>query len=365
MLLKPGRERSVLNRHPWIFSGAFQKIPDSWIDGDVIEVMDSTGRFLGFGHYCKDASLTCRLFHIGERVTLNNDFWFQRFRNALAYRRQLGFAQNQQQGYRLFYAEGDNLPGIICDVFGKHYSLQLKTQGAQNLKPLITEFLEQELKLSEANGECTFVENNLSFVADPATGQKTGYFLDQRDNRKLFAHYAKNKRVLDVFSYSGGFSLFALANQPKSVTTLDISEDALRLCEKTVLLNFETPSNHELVCGDSFAYLRELARDTYDLIALDPPAFSKNASTVQKACRGYKEINLQAIKNITSNGLLFTFSCSQHISKELFRQVVYSAAKDAGRFVRVIHELGQAPDHPVSIFHPEGDYLKGLVLQVS
>ena len=362
MLLKPGRERSVLNRHPWIFSGAFQNIPVNLSDGEIIEVLDSKNNFLGYGHYCKDASLTCRMFYIGDRIVINDHFWLTRFKQAYEFRKQLGFAQSTQ-GYRLFYAEGDNLPGIICDVFGTHYTLQLKTQGAQNLKPLLVQFL-SSLGLSEANTECSFVEDNLKFFVDAVQGQKTGYFLDQRDNRRLLGHYAKNKRVLDVFSYSGGFSLYALANQATQVTTLDISEDALKLCEKTVQANFDKPLNHELLCGDSFDYLRELAPGSFDLICLDPPAFSKNASTVQKACRGYKEINLQALKNIAPGGLLFTFSCSQHISKELFRQVIYAAAKDAGRFVRVIHELHQAPDHPVSIFHPEGEYLKGLVLAV-
>lgn len=363
ILLKPSRERSILNRHPWIFSGAFQSIPTNLEDGTIVEILDSKNDFLAYGHFCKDASLACRLFHIGAKISINDDFWLTRFREALAFRKQLGFAQNHSQAYRLFYAEGDGLPGIICDVFGQHYSLQLKTKGAENLKPLIAQFLEDELGLQEANTECSFIEDKLSFIVD-TRGQKTGYFLDQRDNRRLFGNYAKNRRVLDVFSYSGGFSLYALANHANEVTTLDISEDALKLCEKTVQANFDKPVNHELVCGDSFDYLRELNPGSFDLICLDPPAFSKNASTVQKACRGYKEINLQALKNTAPGGLLFTFSCSQHISKELFRQVIYGAAKDAGRFVRVIHEMGQAPDHPVSIFHPEGDYLKGLVLAV-
>jgi 23S rRNA (cytosine1962-C5)-methyltransferase len=224
MQLKPGRERSILNRHPWIFSGAFQDIPTNLEDGEIIEILDANKKFLAYGHYCKDASLACRLFHIGDKILINDDFWKARFRQALELRKQLGFALDNTEAYRLFYAEGDNLPGIICDVFGKNYSLQLKTKGAENLKPLITSFLQDELGLTEANSECRFIEDKLSFIVDAKQGQKTGYFLDQRDNRRLVGHYAKNKRVLDVFSYSGGFSLYALANHAAHVTTLDISE---------------------------------------------------------------------------------------------------------------------------------------------
>jgi 23S rRNA (cytosine1962-C5)-methyltransferase len=383
LTLQSGRERSVLNRHPWIFSGAIKKIGGDPKDGDVVSVLDHQNRLLGYGHFCQDASIACRMLSFGSSpLTIDDAFYENRFSNALAYRRQLGMADDLTGGFRLFYSEGDGLPGLVCDLFGDVASLQIKTAGMQVQKSLVVDFLKRELSVQhifekaespgESGGwllgnkpETTFIEQGLQFCVNVEEGQKTGYFLDQRDNRKLVGRYAKGKRVLDAFSYSGGFSTFALANHAAQVTSLDASEEANELCKQTVALNFGQTDKHQAITVDCFEYLRSLEANQYDLIVLDPPAFSKSAATVDRAARGYKDINLLALKKISPGGLLFTYSCSQHISRDLFRKIIYGAAKDSGRSVRIMHQLSQSPDHPVDVFHPEGEYLKGLVLQLT
>jgi 23S rRNA (cytosine1962-C5)-methyltransferase len=383
LVLKSGRDRAVRNRHPWIFSGAIKQKPNKANEGDIVAVTDNDGEMLGLGHYAPNAALACRLFHFGsEQVQVDAAFWHAKLAEAAQYRSQVLDMQDTT-GYRLVHAEGDGLPGIIIDLYGDAASVQLRTSGTAKLAPVIQDylvkahavkhiFLRTEAK-EESEGQWvlgqqsvrTFEENGLKFYVDIETGQKTGFFLDQRDNRELLkTDFAKGKRVLNTFSYSGAFSVFAIAGQAASVDSVDISASAADLARDNVQLNFPDFAQHRAIKADAFQFLKEMEQDAYDLIILDPPAFTKHISTVQKAARGYKEINLKALQKIAKGGLLFTFSCSQHISTDLFRKIVFGAAADAGRNVRIVRQLSQAPDHPVSIFHPEGEYLKGLVLHV-
>jgi 23S rRNA (cytosine1962-C5)-methyltransferase len=283
----------------------------------------------------------------------------------------------QTDSYRLFYSEGDELPGLTCDVFGNCASVHITSEGMEKLRDLIVKFLKNELKVesifikttqnatwvTSTPPLVTFQENDLKFISLIESGQKTGYFLDQRDNRQMVSELASGRVVLDAFCYLGGFGLHALKGGAKNVTFLDASKLALEHVEKNVQTNFKD-ANYSLETADCFEFLRKMEADRFDLIILDPPAFAKRADFVSQAARGYKDINMTALKKIKAKSLLFTFSCSQHISRELFRTIVYQAALDAGRSVRIIRELGQASDHPTNIYHPEGDYLKGLVLYV-
>lgn len=383
LVLKSGRDRAVRNRHPWIFSGAIKHKPKKANEGDIVEVTDNDGELLGLGHYAPNAALACRLFHFGSvRQEVDASFWHAKLADAATYRGQV-LDLHGTTGYRLVHAEGDGLPGIIIDLYGDAASLQLRTSGTARLAPVIQDYLVQHhgvkhlFMRTEAKedsegqwviGQQTqriFEENGLKFWVDIETGQKTGFFLDQRDNRQLLrTDFAKGRRVLNTFSYSGAFSVFAIAGEAVHVDSVDISASAAELATQNVELNFPGFSNHNAIKADAFQFLKEMEQDVYDLIILDPPAFTKHISTVQKAARGYKEINLKALQKIAKGGLLFTFSCSQHISTDLFRKIVFGAAADAGRNVRIVRQLSQAADHPVSIYHPEGEYLKGLVLHV-
>lgn len=386
LILKPGKEKPVLNRHPWIFSGAVRNLPNAEA-GDIVAVKSAEGRLLGYGHFAPGRTLICRLFAFtGSELHITADWWMEKLRDALRYRRSLPGLEGTT-GYRLVHAEGDGLPGVVIDLFGRTASVQLRTEGARNLQSVITQFLTQQMDLvnvyvqteKEGNedkdgkgewiaggpGENEFVENGIRFHADVETGQKTGFFLDQRDNRAMLRTFAAGRKVANLFSYTGGFSMYALAGGAREVLSVDLSEPANEKCRTHAALNFGATAAHTALKADCFAYLKEMPADEFDLVVLDPPAFTKHASTVDRAARGYKEINLKALQKIAPGGFLFTFSCSQHISKDLFRKIVFGAAADAGRAVRLVSQLTQAPDHPVSIFHPEGEYLKGLVLQVS
>lgn len=382
LVLKSGRDRAVRNRHPWIFSGAVKTKPSKANEGDIVLVCDNEGEVLGLGHYAPKAALICRLFSFGSSVPeIDESFWKEKLRAAYHYRQSI-LDLNANTGYRLIHAEGDNMPGVIIDIYGDAASVQLRTKGTAQLAEVISSYLQTELAIKhiylrteskeDADGEWvlggeterTFKENGISFYVDIATGQKTGFFLDQRDNRALLREMAKDKKVLNTFSYSGAFSVFALAGGAKSVDSVDSSASATELADQNVRLNFPDTNKHQAIKADAFNFLKEMPDNAYDLIVLDPPAFTKHISTVQKAARGYKEINLKAMQKIAKGGLLFTFSCSQHISTDLFRKIVFGAAADAGREVRIVAQLSQAADHPVSIYHPEGEYLKGLVLYV-
>jgi 23S rRNA (cytosine1962-C5)-methyltransferase len=382
LVLKSGRERSVINRHPWLFSGGIKTRPDAGA-GEIVAVLSNKGDLLGYGHYHPQATLACRMFSFSrEERTFDDSFWYGRLQAARSYRNQV-LDTGQTDGFRLVHAEGDSLPGVVVDVFGEAASVQLRTAGAIQLYPVIAEFLQQEMGIYNIflrtdrkeggpgkwmdgkPGNYTFKENGLQFQADIEHGQKTGFFLDQRDNRTLLGQFAKDRRILNAFSYSGAFSVYALAGGAKSVHSVDISASATELANANVALNgLDKGDRHEAIKADCFKYLKEMEEGSYDLIVLDPPAFTKHISTVKKAARGYKEINLKAFQKVAPGGFVFTFSCSQHISRDLFRKIVFGAAADAGRPVRLVAQMSQGMDHPVDLYHPEGEYLKGLVLQV-
>lgn len=386
LVLKPKREKSVINRHPWIFSGALANKPKA-AEGDIVEVRDSSNAVLGYGFYSERSQISCRMF---EWSTVAPDFdnaayWEAKIFHALDLRKT--FILPGTDCYRLLHAEGDFLPGIIADVYNDVIVVQILIKGIENRKELIFQALKKagfqniyvksktsslvmediRLEAGWVSGEVpspvTVQEHGVKFRVDFIEGQKTGFFLDQRENRLLLQTLSKDKKVLNAFSYTGGFSVYALAGGATEVHSVDISQDAAQGAEDNVRLNFPEAS-HKSIAKDCFEYLKEMPDNDYDIIVLDPPAFAKNARAVENASRGYKQINMRAFKKIKPGGLVFTFSCSQNIDKELFQKIVFGAAADARRNVRIVHQLHQPADHPINIFHPEGEYLKGLVLWV-
>jgi 23S rRNA (cytosine1962-C5)-methyltransferase len=388
LTLKSGRDRSVRNRHPWIFSGGVKGLPQAQ-NGDIVQVTDNQHQLLGYGFFDPHSQIICRMFEFcHEPVAVETAaFWHGKIQKAYELRRHLRLTSDTN-AYRLLHAEGDFLPGVICDVYEDVAVLQLLIKGTENVHGFIVEALQNlgfqyiYLKnkvnpklLEEVNltngflteqvlpGKKTIRENGLLFEVDFEKGQKTGFFLDQRDNRNLVKYYSPQKKVLNAFSYTGGFSVYAWAGGAAEVHSVDISKDAVEACRRNMQLNFGSDFCHKAVAEDCFDYLKN-TEETYDLIVLDPPAFAKNAKSVPNAARGYKELNLTAFRKLPPEGILFTFSCSQNVDRDLFRKIIFGAAADAGRNVRILHQLTQPADHPVSIFHPEGEYLKGLVLQV-
>jgi 23S rRNA (cytosine1962-C5)-methyltransferase len=380
LTLRPGRERSILNRHPWIFSGAILNMPEASKEG-IIEVRDAKGNYFGAGFFHPESQIVCRMFYFSaSQGSFSDEFWKNKFRAAYQFRKSF-INPEITTGYRLANAEGDSLPGMIVDIYDKTAVLQMRIPGVLPLIPLWVEFLQKEVGIDQVilkketeegfewltpkvTDRVTFVENGFNFIAEIEIGQKTGFFLDQRNSRNLVGNWAQNKTVLNAFCYSGAFSIYALKGGAKEVISLDISHKAIQTVEEVIQLNFNSPVPHRAITVDTFEYLKEMPDDYFDLIILDPPAFTKHISTVNKAARGYKEINLKAMRKIKEGGILFTFSCSQHISADLFRKIIYGAAADAGRECSVLYRLAQPEDHPVNIFHPEGEYLKGLVLRV-
>lgn len=376
--LKPTKERAVINRHPWIFSGAINKVDKDLEPGDMVVVRDHLGTVIALGHWCGNEGLACRLFSFDKEVVPNERFWQDRFLRAKQFRASLGFPSEVTTGFRLVHGEGDGLSGLVVDIYGDSASIQSANPGLAPIMPLLSKFLIKQcgqknvfyddsfLKDSRwLIGEehvTQFLEHGLRFQADIGSGQKTGHFLDQRDNRIMVQSYARKRDVLDAFCYSGGFSVHALAGGARTVASLDISKSALELAKKNVLQNGF--ADHRTILADCFEFLRGMKKDEYDLIILDPPAFAKTSHAVMRASRGYKDINLFAMKSIRSGGLLFTFSCSQHVDHDLFKKIIFAAAKDSQRDVRIIKELTQGPDHPVSIYCPQSNYLKGLALYV-
>lgn len=386
LILKSGRDRSVANRHPWVFSGAIKTYPDAE-NGDVVAVVTNNGQLLGYGFYSPKSQITCRIFHFGEAPATGFDaaFWKGKIERALKLRKQLINPQTTTC-YRLLHAEGDFLPGIIADVYGPVVVAQVLIKGTEHIYPMLEAallaagFQHIYLKQKENSGFLEAVqlpkgwrtapcpmpvrvqEHGLQFDIDVETGQKTGFFIDQRENRLLTQQFSAGKKVLNAFSYTGGFSLYALAGGAREVHSVDISKDAIARANELVELNFPG-ANHLGVAADCFDYLKQ-TEEVYDLIVLDPPAFAKSAKAVNNAARGYKELNMVAMKKIAPGGLLFTYSCSQNITPDLFRKIVFGAAVDAGREVRILRQLSQADDHPINIYHPEGEYLKGLMLYV-
>lgn len=393
VVLRQGRDVSVRRRHPWIFSGAVAERHGTLQRGCFVEVRAKDGATLGSGHW-GTKGIAVRMLSFGlvqEESTIIRD----RLLNAVRLRRALGLVDNAAtNGYRLIHAEGDGLPGLVVDLYAENAVVQCHSSGMWRLKELIAEVLTGEANIGvtdvvfrrvEAHVESvdesnqtaskgaeptvpeparvvSFSENGLRFLVDITGGQKTGFFLDQRVNRQKVKEYAAGKHVLNAFCYTGAFSVYALAGGAESVVSVDASKSAIDLCRQNVVTNFASKQHHSEV-ADCFSYLTQIP-DTFDLIVLDPPAFAKHQRALQRGLRGYETINALALKKIKPGGILVSFSCSQLVSRELFRDAVMRAAVQAGRFVRVIESLHQAPCHPTSIFHPEGDYLKGLVMVV-
>jgi 23S rRNA (cytosine1962-C5)-methyltransferase len=382
------RERSVINRHPWLFSGAVAHTTAK-TDGEIVQVRDADKHILGYGFFSSKSQIVCRMFDwSNEEQTFDQTYWNEKIARAVALRAEI-INSSHTTTYRLLHAEGDFLPGIIADVYGEVLVLQILTAGTKRILPLLVEafglhgfkYLYLKHKQSSSNIEgvelksgwltqetstsVEVLENGVKFFVDVEEGQKTGFFIDQRDNRKLLQDLSKDKTVLNTFSYSGGFSVYSLVGGAKEVHSVDISASAIEQGDRNVALNKdEFSGTHRSTVQDCFDFLSEMPDDHYDLIVLDPPAFAKHARAVANASQGYKQINLKAFRKIKKGGILFTFSCSQNISKELFQKIVFGAAADARRNVRIIHQLHQPADHPVNIYHPEGEYLKGLVLWV-
>ncbi len=385
--IKNGRERAFLNRHPWIFSGAVAAVPD-YYNGEIVEVVTSGGAILGYGFFSPHSQIICRIFEFtGARVNcFKPEFFNSKIARASALRE--GFIDKSRTDcWRLIHAEGDFFPGLIIDVYRDTAVLQVLVKGVELLLDDIANTLESSgyknvfVKNSgvsqvegvragnysvrgEEIGSLEVTENSLKFKVDVAGGQKTGFFLDQRYNRELVRGLSRGRHVLNSFCYTGGFSVNALAGGAESVHSVDISAAAISMTDENIRLNSCNMDKAVLIKEDCFDYLRTMDEDFFDMIILDPPAFVKHSSGIDKGARGYKDINLNALRRIKKDSLLLTFSCSQHVSQELFRKIVFGAAADAGRNVRVLKQLSQGEDHPVSIFHPEGEYLKGLLLHV-
>ena len=384
--LKRGKEDSLLRFHPWVFSGAIQQVDEGIAEGDVVRVVTSSGDFIAVGHY-QQGSIAVRVLSFRE-VDIDDAFWYSRLESALRMRIAIGIADNPQNNtYRLVHGEeGDLLPGLIIDVYGKTAVMQAHSIGmhlsrvqiAEQLARVMGARIENIYYKSETtlpfmdhmeNGflyggsqENTAVENGLIFYVDWLHGQKTGFFVDQRENRALLEKYAKGKRVLNMFCYTGGFSFYAMRGGAELVHSVDSSAKAIELTNRNVQLNFPGDSRHKAFCDDAFKFLEKNGQ--YDLIILDPPAFAKHRGALHNALKGYTRLNMKAMQMIQPGGILFTFSCSQVVTKDHFRNAVFTAAAQTGRKVRILHQLHQPADHPINIYHPEGEYLKGLVLYV-
>lgn len=391
IILKKDKEQSLKRFHLWLFSGAIQSVEgDDPQDGDIVDVYNSSKEFLARG-FCSLGSIAVRVLTFSkEEIDLS--WWIGKINAAYQMRKALELTNNQTTTcYRLVHGEGDFLPGLVVDIYDKVAVIQAHCTGiyiardtiAQAIKDVMQDKIEAVYDksrgtmpsaaemdvqdgfiLGESNIEAVVKENNLKFNVNWHEGQKTGFFIDQRDNRELVKRYARGKRVLNTFCYTGGFSVYALEGGAKEVVSVDSSSKAIELSCKNVELNFNADAPHIGITIDAFDYLKDLENQKFDLIILDPPAFAKHQKAAQNALKGYKRINLNAIKNIAPGGILFTFSCSQAIDKEQFRNAVFSAAAIAGRKVRILHFLSQAEDHPVNIYHPESEYLKGLVVYV-
>ena len=382
--LKRGKEESLLRFHPWIFSGAIHHTDNGIEEGEVVRVVTENGDFIAVGHY-QQGSIAVRVLTFNE-VEIDDQFWESRLQSALDMRLSIGLANNPQtNAYRLVHGEGDLLPGLIIDVYGDTAVMQAHSIGMHLSRHAIAQALAKVMKNRVSNiyykSETTLsfvepengfllgetdnniaVENGLKFYVDWLRGQKTGFFVDQRENRALLEKYSADKNVLNMFCYTGGFSFYAMRGGAKSVHSVDSSAKAIELTRRNVELNFPGDSRHEAFCEDAFKYLDKI--QGYNLIILDPPAFAKHRGALHNALKGYTRLNQKAFEKIEKGGIIFTFSCSQVVTKEHFRNAVFTAAALAKRKVRILHQLHQPADHPINIYHPEGEYLKGLVLYV-
>ena len=389
--LKPKKEESLKRFHPWVFSGAIQHIDGKLKEGDLVEVVDSNRNFLAIGHY-QIGSIAVRVISF-ENSKIDDNFWNKKIQNAYAMRQSLGLvAPKQNNTYRLIHGEGDSLPGLIVDVYDDTAVMQAHSIGMHEIreslaKAIVTNvpevknvFYKSETTLpfkaditpedgyliGQETADLTAIENGLQFHVDWLRGQKTGFFVDQRENRSLLERYSAGKSVLNMFCYTGGFSVYALRGGAKLVHSVDSSAKAIDLTNKNMEISFPNDPRHKSFAEDAFKYLNNLHTldQKYDLIILDPPAFAKHREALRNALKGYKRLNAKAFEQIKPGGILFTFSCSQVVTKDQFRLAVFSAAAESKRNVRILHQLSQPADHPINIYHPEGEYLKGLVLWV-
>lgn len=386
--LRPGKEESLLRHHPWVFSGAISTLPSDLEEGDEVCVTDSKGNVLGAGHY-QIGSIAVRILEFGVE-SISDDFFCRRLVSAFALRQTLGLIREDNTCFRLVHGEGDFLPGLVIDIYGDTAVMQAHSPGMHFARHDIAEALtllpdarirnvyyksdttlpykahldpDNEYLIGNYDGNIA-LENGLQFNIDWLKGQKTGFFVDQRENRKLLEHYAKGRHVLNMFCYTGGFSVYAMRGGALSVDSVDSSSKAVALTDANIALNFPGDDRHHTHDVDAFKFLSDMEADKYDLIILDPPAFAKHRGAIKNGLIGYRKLNARAFEKIKSGGVLFTFSCSQAITKDMFRMAVFTAAAKSGRKVRILHQLTQPADHPVDISHPEGEYLKGLVLYV-
>lgn len=386
--LKRGKDESLKRWHPWVFSGAIASLPSDLEEGENVKVVNAEGDLIGVGHF-QIGSITVRLLAFGDEK-IDETFYSRRMDNAMRLRETLGLYRADNDCFRLVHGEGDFLPGLVVDIYGDTAVMQAHSPGMHKDRHIIANALvslpnsrirnvyyksETTLpfmaRLQPQNGYLIgkyegniAVENGLQFNIDWLKGQKTGFFLDQRDNRALLGKYAEGRDVLNMFCYTGGFSVYALKAGARRVVSVDSSAKAISLTEANVALNFEDDTRHTAVATDAFRYLNEMESGSFDLIILDPPAFAKHKKALQNGLLGYRRLNAKAFEKIRSHGIIFTFSCSQVVSREQFRLAVFTAAAQSGRKVRILHQLTQPADHPVDIAHPEGEYLKGLVLYV-
>lgn len=387
MFLRRGKEESLKRFHPWIFSGAIAKMDPEIEEGDIVSVYTSENKFIAVGHY-QIGSIAVRILDFNER-RIDETFFIERLEQAYQLRLSIGLIRPDNNAFRLVHGEGDFLPGLVVDIYDKTAVIQAHSPGMHYARNIIAEalvkiadgivtnvFYKSETTLpykAQLNSQDGYikgdfdsniaVENGLKFHVDWLRGQKTGFFVDQRENRSLLEHYAKDRSVLNMFCYTGGFSFYAMRGGAKVVHSVDSSAKAIQLTKDNVELNFPGDPRHQAFEEDAFKFLGEID-GKYDLIILDPPAFAKHKSALKNALIGYRKLNAKAFEKIKPGGILFTFSCSQAVSKEQFRLAIFSAAAQSGRKVRILHQLTQPADHPINIYHPEGEYLKGLVLYV-
>ncbi len=391
LTLKRGKEESLRRFHPWVFSGALVSMPgqnDDIEEGDIVRVEASDGTPMGVGHF-QIGSIAVRMLSFDD-IDITPEFYGEALRQAWLMRKALGLCRPDNTAFRLVHGEGDFLPGLVVDIYGDTAVLQAHSPGMHFAREIIAMQLTQiegldirsvyyksettlpyKAHLDATNGylighseSSVAVENGLKFNIDWLRGQKTGFFVDQRDNRMLLEHYSAGRRVLNMFCYTGGFSVYAMRGGAAQVHSVDSSSKAVALTDANIALNFPDDNRHEAFAEDAFKFLDNTAKGAYDLIILDPPAFAKHRSALRNALRGYQKLNAAGIAKVAPGGIVFTFSCSQAVSREQFRLAVFSAAAQTGRKVRILHQLTQPADHPVNIYHPEGEYLKGLVLAV-
>ena len=397
--LKKGKEESLKRFHPWVFSGAVARIDEGIEEGETVRVLTSQKEFIAVGHY-QIGSISVRVLSF-EDIAIDHSCWTERISSSLAMRQKIGIADNPNNNtYRLIHGEGDGIPGLIIDCYDDTAVIQAHSVGihlcrkdiakalvevmgkrisnvyykSETTLPYKAKLGEESYEAAAANGlkngflyggseKNTAIENGLTFHVDWLHGQKTGFFIDQRENRTLLEQYSKDKSVLNMFCYTGGFSVYAMRGGAKQVHSVDSSAKAIDLTKANISLNFPGDERHQAFCDDAFKFL-EKEGNKYDLIILDPPAFAKHRAALRNALKGYTRLNVKAFEHIKKGGILFTFSCSQVVTKDNFRNAVFTAAAQAKRTVRILHQLHQPADHPINIYHPEGEYLKGLVLYV-